>query len=97
MKAPRPLFLAPATYRRRRLTDAARLLPVAGGFLFLLPVLWAPAATEIRDTAPDGLYLFAVWTGLIVAAALVSRGLSHRETGAGGAEGGGAGDPGSGV
>ncbi len=38
-KPKRPLFLARAPYRRRRLRDAARLLPVVGGFLLLLPLL----------------------------------------------------------
>lgn len=82
-----PLFLAPASYRRRRLRDAARLLPVLGGFLVFLPILWQPAATGSRDTAADGLYLFAVWAGLVAVAALMSRGLGRgaadRPTGAG--------------
>lgn len=77
MKRPRaPLFLARRSYRARRLRDAARLLPVVGMFLFLLPMLWAPAATEARDTAPDGIYLFLVWAGLIVIAALLAPGLA---------------------
>ncbi|QYZ70834.1 hypothetical protein [Neotabrizicola shimadae] len=74
-----PLFLARASYRRRRLIDAARLLPLAGAFLFLLPVLWAPSdlpAGVGRDTAMDGLYLFAAWALLILAAALMAPGLS---------------------
>ncbi len=66
-----PLFLARRSYRRRRLRDAARLLPVFGAFLFLLPILWEPAATDQRDTAPDGVYLFAVW------AVLIPRGRRH--------------------
>ncbi|SNT16197.1 hypothetical protein SAMN05421763_105278 [[Luteovulum] sphaeroides subsp. megalophilum] len=70
-----PLFLARRSYRRRRLRDAARLLPIFGAFLFLLPILWEPAATDRRDTAPDGVYLFAVWALLILAAAAMSRGL----------------------
>ncbi|THD82880.1 hypothetical protein E7811_12040 [Aliigemmobacter aestuarii] len=77
MKRPRaPLFLPRRSYRARRMRDAARLLPVAGLFLFFLPMLWAPATTEARDTAPDGIYLFLVWAGLIVIAALMARGLS---------------------
>ena len=77
----RPLFLPRARYRRGRLRDAARLLPVFGAFLFLLPILWSPASTALRDTAPDGIYLFVVWAGLIVIAALLSRHLRGDDTG----------------
>ncbi|MCE6952675.1 hypothetical protein LAZ40_24655 [Cereibacter sphaeroides] len=83
-RRPSPLFLARRSYRRRRLRDAARLLPVLGAFLFLLPILWEPAATDRRDTAPDGIYLFVVWALLIVAAAAMAPGLraEAREDGA---------------
>jgi hypothetical protein len=75
--APRPpLFLRPASYRRRRRRDAARLLPFVGGFLFLLPILWAPQNTFERDTAPDGIFLFGVWAFLIVLAFVISRSLA---------------------
>jgi hypothetical protein len=71
-----PLFLRPASYRRRRRRDAARLLPFVGLFLILLPVLWAPQETFRRDTAPDGVYLFVVWAVLIGLAMAISRSLS---------------------
>ncbi len=71
MPAPRdPLFVAPRAYRRRRLIDVARVLPFAGAFLLLLPALWGGEG-PIR-TAAGGVYVFAVWAGLIVASALVS-------------------------
>ena len=73
---PSPLFLRPASYRQRRRRDAARLLPVIGLFLIVLPVLWAPQDTVHRDTAPDGIYLFVVWAVLIALALLVSRSLN---------------------
>lgn len=65
-----PLFLARQSYRRRRLEDAARLLPLLGVFLFLLPLL-------IGDQRSVGLlvYLFVAWFLLIVLTALISRGL----------------------
>nr|WP_294614957.1 hypothetical protein [uncultured Roseovarius sp.] len=34
-----PVFLARRTYRRRRLADGARLLPVIGTVLFFIPLL----------------------------------------------------------
>lgn len=72
MKPPRaPLFLERETYRRTRLMDAARILPVAGFVLILLPVLWTQSGR--MGTAGEALYLFALWLGLVIAAALLSR------------------------
>lgn len=68
-----PKFVARGSYRRRRLIDAARLLPALGLFLFMLPVLWRTAETAEPDTARGGIYLFTAWFGLIVAAFLLSR------------------------
>lgn len=73
MRRPRtPLFLARSAYRRRRLADAARLLPLVGCFLFVVPIFWQPAATPAPDTAPGGLYIFVVWALLILAAVLIA-------------------------
>lgn len=74
-----PVFLARRSYRLRRLRDGARLLPLAGVFLFLLPILWAPAETVTRDTARDGIYLFVVWGVLIAVAAVLAPGLGTGE------------------
>ncbi|PYF08612.1 hypothetical protein C8J30_11228 [Rhodobacter viridis] len=71
-----PLFLARRSYRRRRMMDAARLLPLVGLVLILLPMLWHPADTPIPDTARGMIYLFSVWVGLILAAAALARGLA---------------------
>jgi len=70
-----PVFLARRAYRLRRLRDAARLLPLAGAFLLLLPILWEPAGGAARETAWDGVYLFVIWGLLIGAAAWLARGL----------------------
>jgi len=72
----RPLFLPPQGYRQRRLRDAARLLPILAGFLFILPMLWGEEASDLRRTGSDGIYLFTVWLVLIIAAALLARRLS---------------------
>ena len=71
-KRPAPVFLARKSYRRRRMTDAARLLPVVGVFLILLPILWQPASTAAPDTGYGVAYLFIVWTLLILAARVIS-------------------------
>lgn len=75
----RPLFLARAPYRRRRLRDAARLLPVLGIFLMLLPLLWAPG-TRMAMTAGDVIYFFSIWLGLIALAAAFAPGLRGGES-----------------
>ena len=64
-----PLFLARAGYRRRRLADMARLLPLLGLALFLVPVLDA----EDGLSAAMLIYLFSAWAGLIVLSAVVAR------------------------
>lgn len=74
----KPLFLARQGYRRRRLGDAARALPVLGAVLWLLPLL--ALASNPRTTSGAGIYLFLVWLGLIVAAAVLGRGLSRGMT-----------------
>ena len=79
------MFLGRGSYRRRRLVDAARALPFAGLFLFLLPVLWGGEAS-VR-TAWGGIYIFAAWAALIVASAVLSH-LLARKAGDDGAEDG---------
>jgi len=64
------LFLERESYRRRRLTDAARLLPLLGAALFLLPLLWPVADTATGQTGVSTsraiAYIFLVW-GLLIA------------------------------
>ena len=67
----RTVFLEPQPYRRRRLIDAARLLPVFGVALLVVP----PALLPARSASSSALliYLVLVWAGLVIAAALVAR------------------------
>jgi hypothetical protein len=69
-------FLERRSYRRRRLIDAARMLPVVGMLLFLAPLLWSVSGP---GTGRGGIYLFVAWGGLIVASALLARALSRPE------------------
>ena len=71
-----PLFLKRGSYRKRRLRDGARMLPVLGLVVFFMPVLWAQSGGAQEGTAGDGLYLFAVWFGLVLVAALMAPGLA---------------------
>lgn len=74
MAGPRPpVFLERQTYRRRRLMDAARLMPILGAVLFALPLLWpepeSPAVIAGRaEPVPMSAaltYVFGVWAALI--------------------------------
>ncbi len=71
-----PLFLARRSYRRRRMMDAAKMLPVLGAVLVMIPALWLPATTPEPDTAHGMVYLFGVWFFLVLAAFGLSRGLA---------------------
>ena len=71
-RPPQPLFLARQSYRRRRLGDAARLIPLLGVVLLLIPVLWSTG----HRTSFGIIYIFAVWGGLIVIIGLLARPLA---------------------
>lgn len=75
MKPPRePLFLARESYRRRRLSDAARIVPWLGALLFAAPLVWSETAT-----AEAWRYIFTVWLLLIVIAFWIGRRLMRAE------------------
>ena len=66
-------FVERRTYRRRRLMDIARLAPLIGALLFLVPLLWPEQhlseggghdAGSSMSTAM--IYIFGVWIGLIL-------------------------------
>ena len=80
-----PMFLARDTYRRRRLIDALRLLPVIGLLLFLAPLVGG--AGYVRSTAFSGMFVFAAWLGLILAAFVLVRLLAQSAPGGGGGKG----------
>lgn len=68
-----PVFVEKQTYYRRRLRDAARLLPVLAVVLFALPLLWptpgdlAAVDTDLQPVSMSGAftYIFLVWAVLI--------------------------------
>lgn len=77
---PSPLFLARAVYRRRRLRDAARFLPLLGLLLLLLPALGGAGGGAGGGDVSDAIYLFVIWALLIATAALLAPGLSQTES-----------------
>ncbi len=72
----KPLFLARPSYRRRRLRDAARLLPVFAILFLILPLLWQAPTAGPRATGGDVIYFFGIWVLLIGVAATFAPGLS---------------------
>lgn len=71
-----PLFLERSSYRKRRLTDALKLLVILGLVLWMIPTLWPsgsePGAASI-STSSALFYIFGVWLLLIALAALFQR------------------------
>lgn len=62
----RRLFLERRTYRRNRLQDGARLMPVLGAFLFFGPVFILTSETGVGGaTARWLVYFLLVWLGLV--------------------------------
>ena len=69
----RPVFLARATYRQRRMRDAAALLPILGALLFALPLLWIGQNGGGARTSYVMIYVFTVWAGLVILSAAITR------------------------
>ncbi len=73
-----PKFLDLKSYRRKRIFDAARLLPVVGVTIMTYPLLFFfVTPDEDHHAVALGLYLFIVWLVLIAAAFVLSRWLSE--------------------
>ncbi|SDD10875.1 hypothetical protein [Ruegeria marina] len=66
---PPPVFLERQSYRRRRLMDAARLLPILGAALFAVPLLWPNAGEGGVRMSVAITYVFGVWAALILISA----------------------------
>ncbi|MBM2292217.1 hypothetical protein JQX09_09855 [Sulfitobacter pseudonitzschiae] len=74
-----PVFLERRSYRRRRLKDAQRLLPVLGMLLWMVPVLW-PTRNETGHITMSAAiyYVFGVWCLLIGLSFGLWRGLKRK-------------------
>jgi len=72
-----PLFLGRDVYRRNRIADAARLLPILGAILLLFPdLILSDERAAQGATAPWLVYFFAAWLFLIGLAFLLARKLT---------------------
>lgn len=84
-----PVFLERQSYRRRRAVDAARVLPLIGLLLWLVPLLWAEEGDAAVRSSSAIIYLFGVWGLLVLGAVRLSSRLAAQ--GRDGAETGGEG------
>ena len=72
----RPLFLERASFRRRRMGDAARVLPILALLMTLVPVWLVP---ERVSFAGGAILLFWLWAMLIGAIWALHRALRHAD------------------
>lgn len=79
IEPPQTLFLQRQPYRRRRLIDAARVLPVFGAFLIIVPSVLVARGTT-GTTSAMWLFLFGTWIALILSGALIARVLRDVDT-----------------
>lgn len=70
----RRLFLGRRAYRRRRMIDATRLLPVVFAIIVLLPPLWLP---DRFSFATGTLWLAFGWLLTIAVTAALHRAIGH--------------------
>lgn len=73
------VFLERSTYRRRRLIDAMRLLPLLGLGMWFLPLLWNAQASE-TPMSHAVLYVFGVWLFLVVVAGIMAVLIARRNS-----------------
>ncbi len=69
----RSVFLERQTYRRRRLMDAARMLPIVGILLWALPLLWRQEPETAVTTSGAMRYIFGIWVLLVALSLWLSR------------------------
>ena len=75
------VFLERSSYRRRRLLDALKLLPVFGAWVFLLPVFWPTNSESGASWAMSSalIFIFGAWAVLVLVSAFILRRLNRLE------------------
>jgi len=68
-------FLTMKAYRRKRLVEGARLVPVVGAVVLLFPLVRLFVAPD--SIGPRIIYIFVVWFVLIAGAFFLSRRLQN--------------------
>ncbi|WP_299428793.1 hypothetical protein [uncultured Shimia sp.] len=73
-------FLERQSYRRRRLIDTIRTLPVIGAVLWAVPLLWQQSeAPDVVTTSDAIVYIFMVWLLLVVGGGWLARSLKRSD------------------
>ncbi len=83
-----PVFLERQSYRRRRVMDAARVLPFLGALLWLVPLLWQEDPEQGVRSSEVIVYLFGVWLLLVLLAGFIASVLGRPAPGDGLGSGG---------
>ncbi len=68
-----PQFLDLKSYRRKRMVEVAKLLPILGGLCILLPLPFLFVVPLDGNATALALYFFAVWLFLVLAALVLAR------------------------
>lgn len=71
------VFHEKRTYRKRRLMDAAKVMPVLAIFLWCVPLIWPQSGDGAVTSATALVYIFGAWTGLIILTWILSLALRH--------------------
>ncbi len=73
-------FLERQSYRRRRLIDTIRMLPVMGAVLWAVPLLWRQSEDSGAVMTSDAIiYIFMVWLLLVVGGGWLARSLKRSD------------------
>ena len=69
------IFLERQTYRRRRLIDWIKFLPLLGVVLWMIPLLWGTQGDDAVSTGSALIYIFLIWFLLVLASYVSARSL----------------------
>lgn len=73
-------FLERQSYRRRRLIDSIRMLPVIGAVLWAVPWLWRQSEDSGTVMTSDAIiYIFMVWLLLVLGGGWLARSLKRSD------------------
>ena len=64
-----PVFLERRSYRKRRMMDAVRLLPLLGLALWMVPLMWGVPEAQSADVTRMSSalrYVFGIWVSMVV-------------------------------